>query len=190
MDQVKPGIEEGITAFTSKYELDKEIIDDLRQMLLAGCKNHVKATRTTVSATRTEGSRTRRKTGYNMYIKHQFSEAKQNTSKEDKGNSQELMAKFSKEWNQLSKEEKQPYLDMAEEVNTANGADTTSSKKASGGKKRISGYNMFYRENKDEIKAGLEEGEKLMTKVGEAWRSLSDDEKKVWNERAAEENDN
>ena len=186
MDQVTKGIDDGIKSFTEKYELDKTIVDDLRQLLLDACKRHVKVVRAPAGGAAKTG-RHRRKTGYNMYIKHQFEEAKATASAsggDAKTNSQELMTKFSKEWKSLSDEEKKPFIDMANEINRDNGAEPSSSNKSR--PKKLSGYNLFYKEMKDEIKANLGPDEKLMTQVGAQWKALSKDEQGEWNKRAAE----
>ena len=192
MNQTTKGIDEGIKAFTEKYELEALVVADLRTFLLSSCKKYVKEVKAApvVSAVETDAKsvpgRTRRKTGYNMYIKTQFDESKANVSVEDdnKTNSQELMSKFSKEWKVLSDTEKQPFLDRAREVNTASGIDTTEAKPKT--KKKISGYNLFYMQNKDAIKEELADGQKLMAEVGAQWRALSEDEQSQWRVKAEE----
>ena len=229
--QLNNGVTEGLANFTAKYELDAEIISDLREMLLTALHAHVKstaaaATKSPGKAAKSADKRPRRKTGYNLYIQAKFSEAKGVEAGVDgKTNSQELMSAFSKEWKALSDEDKKPYLDQAEELNgsasasasasdtegepaaaaattpaakstpaakkatTAATATTTPAAKApakSAGKKTVSGYNLFYSENKDVIKAALAEGETLMKVVGAKWTALGDVEKDDYKKRAAE----
>ncbi len=190
MNQATKGIDEGIKAFTEKYELDAVIVNDLRLLLMSSCKKYVKEPKaaavsgTSTAAAKTASCRTRRKTGYNMYIKTQFDEAKANGDEANKTNSQDLMSKFSKEWRLLSDADKQPFLDKAREVNEASGVETTETKKKT--KKKISGYNLFYMQNKDAIKAELAEGQKLMAEVGAQWRALTEEEQRVWSVKAAE----
>jgi hypothetical protein len=190
MNQVTKGIEEGIKEFTEKYDLEAAVVADLRFLLLNNCKKHVKETKaapaTTSTASKTASGRTRRKTGYNMYIKTQFDDAKASAGSDDAGkeNSQALMSKFSKEWRLLSDADKQPFNDKAREVNEASGVETTETKKKT--KKKISGYNLFYMQNKDAIKAELAEGQKLMAEVGAQWRALSEDEQREWGVKASE----
>lgn len=197
MDQVTKAVESGIATFTEKYELDAEIVNDLRKYMLEACgslgKVRVKATKTREedSEASTKVPRTvRRKTGYNCYIKSQF-ELSKTASPEATGNSQDLMTRFSKEWQALSAEEKKPYLVQAEEINARASAEAgleapvpTERKVSNSGPKKLSGYNVFYRDNKEQIKTSLTGDEKLMTKVGAAWKALSEDEKNVYNTRA------
>lgn len=66
-------------------------------------------------------------------------------------------------------------------------------------KKRLpSGYNLYCKATREEIKKILEEelseGEKLksqdvMKKLGEMWKELSDDERNVWNTKAKTSNE-
>lgn len=188
MEQLTKGIDEGIQAFTDKYELEESVTRDLRQLLLESCKKHVK-TPTPVTANKkvpTEAksaSKTRRKTGYNMYIKHQFDEAKKAGEDTGKTNSQDLMGRFSKEWKALSDEDKQPFMDAAQKLNSDLGVEPVTRRK---GKKKLTGYNLYYRDNKDRIKSELSEGEKLMDVVGAQWRALTDEGRKSWNTRAAD----
>ena len=204
--QLNKGIEDGLTAFTAKYELDSDIISDLRQMLKDSLKANVKDVAPVPKASsgvKSSEKRQRRKTGYNLYINAKFSEAKSDESvpatDDSKTNSQELMSKFSKVWKALSDEDKKPYLDQAEELNGASADETPvapkatkvakepSSKPEKGAKKALSGYNLFYSENKDTIKASLSDGQTLMKEVGAKWTALSDSEKEDYKSRAAEQ---
>jgi hypothetical protein len=47
------------------------------------------------------------------------------------------------------------------------------------------GYNLFYIENKVQIKADLKDGEKIMAAVASAWKSMPEDKKAEYNKRAA-----
>ena len=188
MNQVTKAINEGIDAFTEKYELEEDVIKDLRALLLDSCKKHVKEVKSTPGATKAaSSSRTRRKTGYNMYIKHQFDQVKNSgvTGEEaDKANSQDLMSKFSREWKSLTDDEKLPYMDKAREVNEANGAETAVPKEKRA--KKLSGYNYFYMQSLASIKENLQEGQKLMEVVGSSWRALSEEEQADWKKKAAD----
>ena len=182
--QVQKGIDEGLANFTSKYDLDTSVVDDLRQMLLSAMRNHVKVR--AGGATKAEGKRPRLKTGYNLYIRAKFEEAKSSGDSGAKTNSQELMASFSKEWKDLSDEARKPYIEKADAINAENGADTTSSKSKKSGKKSLSGYNLFYSENKDDIRNTKDKDLSLMKAVGAAWKALSEDEQASYKSRAAE----
>lgn len=191
--QVVSGIDAGLKDFTEKYEgLDKEVVDDLRCMLVEQMKNHVKDH--VVAATKSSGKRaTRKKTAYNLYIKDMFSKTEQERkAKEEEGetvekqNSQELMSKFSRQWKNLPAEEKLPYEEEAKSINEESDKDAPTKSRASGKKKQMTGYNLYYKENKDEIKASLEEGEHLMKKVGATWKALPVEEQQEYKARAAE----
>ena len=191
--QVAKGIEEGLTSFTSKYDLDAVVVEDLRTMLTNAMKTHVKP-RPAVAASgaKADAKRTRRKTGYNLYIRSKFGEARAQQSEGPDGEvkpnngSQLLMATFSKEWKNLSDEDKKPYLDEAESINAENGAETSSKGKGKG-KKSLSGYNLYYSENKDAIRETLtKDGDSLMTTVGATWKALSKEDQQEYNKRAAE----
>ena len=65
-------------------------------------------------------------------------------------------------------------------------------------KRAPSGYNLYSKATRDEIKKILEgelsEGEKLksqdvMKKMGEMWKELSDDERNEWNKKAKSSNE-
>lgn len=196
MEQVTNAIERGIAQFTEKYELDAEIVNVLRTLLLDSCRDCVKvpvrATARSSSSAAEKPKSSRRKTGYNCYIKQQFAAAKA-AGADAGGNSQALMTKFSKEWQNLDESSKQPYVDEASRINAESAesepvphvaASPPAEKKS--GPKKLSGYNVFYRDNKDQIKQSLSGDEKLMTKVGAAWKSLTDEEKAVYNAKAKE----
>ena len=187
--QVEELINEGLKNFTIKYDLDQEIVTDLRAMLVAAAKVHIKPIATGSTASKPD-KRPRRKTGYNLYIRAKFEEAKKNLVEGDetKPNSQEQMSTFSKEWKDLSKEQQQPYIDDADDINTKNGAETSGKGKRSG-KRNLSGYNLFYREERDNIREGKDKETALMVAVGAAWRALSPDEQKDYRDRAKEISD-
>ena len=184
--QVQKGIDEGLTNFTAKYDLDTTVVDDLRQMLVAAMRTHVKPRAAGTGGAKSEGKRPRLKTGYNLYIRAKFEEAKSSGTEEgSKTNSQELMASFSKEWKDLSVDERAPYIEQADAINAENGAEASGAKKKSG-KKSLSGYNLFYSENKDSIRESKDKDLSLMKAVGAAWKALSKEEQDKFKERAAE----
>jgi hypothetical protein len=185
--QVEKAIDEGLKNFTTKYDLDDTIVDDLRAMLVAAVKIHVKPRPVVSGVKGGVVKRPRRKTGYNLYIRAKFDEAKQNRTDGDdsKTNSQEQMATFSKEWRDLSEDQKQPYIDQAESINAENGAESSGKGKRTG-KRNLSGYNLFYREERDNIRESKDKDTALMVAVGAAWKALSEDEQNEYKKRAAE----
>lgn len=186
--QVATAIDEGLTNFTEKYDLDATIVRDLRTMLIEAAKKHVKPRAAAGVTAKSGEKRERRKTGYNLYIKTRFEESKNSQTKNDKdgNNSQTQMAAFSREWGALSDEEKRTYTEMADAINAENGANT-SKKGARTGKRNLSGYNLFYRDERANIRASKEEDVNLMVAVGRAWKALSQEERDEYNKRAADE---
>jgi hypothetical protein len=186
--QVEKAIDEGLNNFTIKYDLDADIVSDLRAMLLASSKVHVKPRSVASGGSAKSEKRPRRKTGYNLYIRAKFEEAKKSLpegEEEKKPNSQEQMATFSKEWRDLSDDQKQPYIDQAEAINAENGTESTGKGKRTG-KRNLSGYNLFYREERDNIRGNKDKDTALMVAVGAAWKALTADEQGAFKKRAAE----
>lgn len=193
--QYNASINEGLKEFASKYEVDMDIINSLRELLLL----HYRATSSVSVAHSVAGSvkagsgaragtGSRRKTGYNVYIKAKFDESK--ASGTDTRSSQQKMAEFSKEWKDLSKEDKLPFEQQAASYNAEGNAAVVDDSVSSVGpakKRGLSGYNLFYRESKDQIRADMEasgSNENLMKHVGAAWKALPVDEQKDWAARA------
>jgi hypothetical protein len=217
MDAFAIAINQAIEAFSNKFEMEQEILDNLKDLLMEAGKRNMasgvsaaaaapkRKTRATASAA-PKAKRQHRMNGYNMYIKQKFRDAKSDGSMHQDGSLRPgLMGEISKAWKDMSDEDKQTYKDMADEFNasqaTASGSDgdgpvdsaddaaaaapKAKAKAKAKGTKKLNGYNLFYREMRDEIKAGLEEGEKLMAKVGQVWKELTDAERDDYKERAA-----
>jgi hypothetical protein len=195
-EQVTQGINAGLKTFVAKYDgLGEEVVEDLKQMLLSAMKTYVKDRSTSTGSTKSGGKRaSRRKTGYNLYIRAKFEAVRAEQAKvlaeggtdDKKTNSQDLMSTFSKQWKGLSVEDKKPFIDNAKELNDENGTETVSKTKSGKPKKNLTGYNLYYKNNKDDIKASLEEGEALMKKVGSTWHALTDEEREDYKARAVE----
>lgn len=136
---------------------------------------------------------------------------------------QQVVTALAARWKQLSDEEKEEWNSKAKPASTSDDelpaqdtevvkpvekkasgkkpvekpASKTADKKADKGetsKKRQSGYLLFGKEMRKDIKealeAELEEGEKLkpqavVTEIAAQWKALSDDEKEEWNAKAA-----
>ncbi|ELP86749.1 hypothetical protein EIN_308150 [Entamoeba invadens IP1] len=56
-------------------------------------------------------------------------------------------------------------------------------------KRPLTPYLRFAQAKREEIKAGLKEGENLNIKMGQIWKELSEDEKKVYTEEYKKEKD-
>jgi hypothetical protein len=176
------------------YELEPEILDSIYQIILKACKpvlDQKPAKAAAAPASEAKGAKTRRPmSAYNMFVREQFRISHEEGGKEKgTGNSQQIMSTVSGQWATLSAEEKEKYVQMANEANTESGAEpkpTKTKAAADGGKsRRLTGYNLFYREHKDEIKANKEEGLTTMKAVGQAWKALTEAERTEYNERAA-----
>jgi Arc/MetJ-type ribon-helix-helix transcriptional regulator len=177
--QYETAIDDAIETFVGKYDVPSEFIADLRTLLIASGQKHITAA-PEHKVTSGGAKAPRKKTSYNIYIKSMFSQSKDDG---DTRNSQEKMSEFSKQWKTLSDEEKKKYTELAVTQND----HTNDSTKGAGPKRALTGYNLFYRENKDAIKESLQDDEKFMQKVGVTWKNLSPEEQKEYNERAKQE---
>jgi hypothetical protein len=195
------------------YELDPEILESIHQIVVKACEPILKAkpakAEKEAKAEKPAKEKTARpKSAYNMFVKAKFSAAKADGG----NNSQDIMSTVSGQWAKLSEEEKQVYVKLAEEANAnlpESPAPASKGKHAASGeegsepkrkKRTITGYNVFYRENKDKFKAAAPapstEGggaeptaapESTMTACGKAWKALSKEEQEEWNARAKKE---
>ncbi len=192
---LKTCIDKARADIAEAYELDPEILDSIYQIILKACKPVLdqKPAKATADAPAAKAAKAHRPmSAYNMFVREQFRIRNEDPDREKgAGNSQQIMSTVSGQWAKLSQEEKEKYVQMASEVNGLAGeaAEAKPAKgkaKAAGeSKRRLTGYNLFYREHKDEIKANREEGLTTMKAVGQAWRSLSEEERTAFNERAA-----
>lgn len=167
---------------------------------------------TNASNTAVKVKRHRSKTGYNLYVAEQFNLVKQGTVSDPAGaevlpkdKSKLRMKAFASSWSLLTVKQKTVYNERAKTIvvpeSTSDSEVVETTTKASsrpqagtstatdGSKvKKVSGYNVFYRLNKDTIKAGLQEGEKFMTVIGNAWTGLTPEGKDQYNALANREN--
>lgn len=196
MSGMKDAINEGIRKFSEAYELgNPKVMDELRLIMNECCKTAIKnlklsaihvgsmADTPKTSESILERVRVRRKTGYNVYIQHRFQQLS-NQLDGTRTNSHAVMTQCSREWRTLPETEKAGFEERARLLNEEQGTPVPVPKKK--GKKKITGYNLFYVRNKDEIKRDLQTGEKLMSVVGSRWMALSDETKKHWNKLALE----
>lgn len=172
MQQYNSAIEDALENFNNKYEIPDEYNTVLLEFLHKAGEKHIRSVEVKSTG---EVKNTRKRSGYNLYIKDMFRIAKEDG---DERNSQEKMTDFSKRWKGLEKDDKDKYT--AE----ANQQVSTSTTKKSTSRRAMTGYNLFYKENKDQIKKDTKEGEKYMPNVGAAWKALSKEEQMDYNERA------
>lgn len=179
------------TDIADSYDLDQEILDSILQIVSNACKPLLSlAPVKPVKAEKAEKV-PRPRSAYNMFVHHHF---QVNKDKNKESNSQQIMSEVSKQWAALTVEDKAVYVKMAEEANatmdfSATGAKKAAAAKAPGKRRRITGYNLFYRENKDKIKELKTEGISTMKAVGSAWHGLSEAERNEYNTRASAEAD-
>jgi hypothetical protein len=182
------------TEINNTYDLDSEILDVIMKIVEKSCQPlsvaapAAKATGKAAKASATPKA-PRPKSAYNMFVKDQF---RQNKEQAKPNNSQEIMSSVSGRWAKLTPEEKTVYTKMAQEANanldkTPQEAKAPKEKKTT--KRRLTGYNVFYRENKDSLKTAPGSGTTTTQAVGKAWNALTDDERLKWNERASKEAD-
>ena len=192
MEYCKLAVEDGFNKITERYELPKEILEDLKNIIFSSLRGYVTQINGASKAPKiTKGGsaaavQKRKRNGYNCYIKHRFELSKLDGGDDYK--SQQQMAEFSRAWSELPEDEKNKFRKMADEYNKEKGSDTR--KKGRGGKRRITGYNVFYRDNVDRIIQDIKEsGEDITTMkaVGREWHSLGTDGKELWKRKALDE---
>lgn len=134
-------------------------------------------------STPSSGGKTKRLSGYNVYMKEKSAELKtQNVP------SGERMGKIAAMWKALQKSEQEEYKSRAAGL-VASGATTSplgspapkAPKKGSG---QLTGYQFFMKEKMAELKTQNVAGTERMGKVAVMWKALGDAEKKSWSEKA------
>ena len=218
MSSLEACVSNARVAICAKYELDQEVIDDIMAIVSESFSGLTSGATVTVSENKVKRVRKPRapeatprfKSGYNFYISEQFKVKKASAEPYD---SQELMAELSRQWTSLTKEEKQPYQEMAAKAkaealseNPPNESDetkpdeteTTTKKprkpratKEEVGEtetktKKLTGYNLFYRESKDTLRENMTEGSTMGQAAGVAWKALTEEERTGYNARAKE----
>jgi len=183
MDQYRLAIDEAISDFTNVYEIGEEIVADFRKFLLTAGEKHL----SDMPTSSTKRTRIRRKNGYNCFISAQFDEHRKQNQGTRVGNSQELMGIFAKKWSSLPSEEKKKFEEKASQDNENLKQLNYYNKK---NKKPMTGYNLYYKECNETLKAEASElGIKPMKHVGATWRALSEEVQQSYRDRAAKLHD-
>jgi len=192
MEYCVKAMEEGFVKIDDRYELSAYVIEDLKNILLASLRQYstqingaAKVPKVT-KAQSNDGVQKRKRNGYNCYIKYRFEQAKLEEGEDYK--SQAQMAEFSRSWGVLPEDEKKKFKQMADDYNRENGADIR--KKGRGGKRRVTGYNIFYRDNVDRIIQDIKENNEditTMKAVGREWHSLGPEGHELWKRKARDE---
>lgn len=193
MEYCVKAVEEGFLKIADRYELHTETLEDLKNIVLASLRQYstqingaAKAPKV-VKAPGSGAVQKRKRNGYNCYIKYRFEQAKLEGGEDYK--SQQQMAEFSRSWADLPEDEKKKFQKMAEDYNKENGADIRH-KKGRGGKRRVTGYNIFYRDNVERIKQELKESNEdttTMKAVGREWHALGTEGQELWRKKARDE---
>lgn len=193
MEYCVKAVEEGFKKITDRYELHGEILEDLKNIVLASLRQYstqingvAKAPKVPKAVGGAGAVQKRKRNGYNCYIKYRFAQAKIDGGEDYK--SQQQMAEFSRSWAELPEDEKNRFRKMADEYNKENGGDVR--KKGRGGKRRVTGYNIFYRDNVDRIIQSIKDNNEditTMKAVGREWHNLGAEGKELWKRKAQEE---
>ncbi len=189
MDLYTTAVTKALKEFRDTYEIDTVISSDLERMLLvAGREQPWNSLTSTPSVVRVRRRAPRKTTGYNLYIKEMFKN-RSDVAEEKDQNSQKLMSLYSKNWKLLDEDKRAVYNDQAKDENQSSGSvtGTRATGRRNAGQHRVTGYNIFYRDNRHAIKEALAEGETLMASVGAKWKALSESEKDEWRARGKEE---
>jgi hypothetical protein len=162
-------------------QIEKMVISNFRTRFIppnTSFSNQIQST--------TEKPRQRCKSGYSLYMSECFQKSKDNTKDNNGGgNSQESMANFSRGWSSLSKEEQNVYKQRANEINQQKPVENVVECRTV---KRMTGYNLFYKENVAQVQQELSghKNIKPMVEIGSRWKALPLEQRELYNQRAAE----
>ena len=209
-----------LPALAKKYGFDAE--EEARALNLDDLKVN-KTTSKGGKAKKTEGDKPKVKrgpTGYLLFLEHVRPEVKAEMEEAlgegEKLKPQLVVSEGAKRWRALSKEEKTVWTDKAKAAKTPPSSDgedeapkketkkntkknenkkdeASSSTDAPAKKKSTTGYLLFGKKTRPDVKAELEAelevGEKLkpqdtVTEIAKRWQALSDDEREGWAEKA------
>ena len=151
---------------------------------------------------KSNSSKVKRVSGYIMHNSARREEIKNRLEADnDKVKPTDITKELACVWKALSDEERKTWNDKAKEANESDSEivkeDKPKKKKSDKPKvKRVSGYILFQKAMRDEAVQTLEESRtddsvkikqsQVMSELGKMWKSLDDDEKKEWNNKAAE----
>ena len=155
---------------------------------------------------KSKSSKVKRVSGYIMHNSARREEIKNRLEADnDKVKPTDITKELASVWKALSDEERKMWNDKAKEANENDSElekeivkeDKPKKKKSDKPKvKRVSGYILFQKAMRDEAVQTLEESRtddsvkikqsQVMSELGKMWKSLDDDEKKEWNNKAAE----
>ena len=130
-------------------------------------------------ATTTQGAKTKKLSGYNIFMKEKMAELKTNNVP-----SGERMAQVSQLWKAITEEEKITWKNKAANlVPTTTTTTTTAVTKT--GTKKLSGYQLYVRETMPIVKVNPNiPSTGRMGEIGKMWKSLSEEDKNKWKVKA------
>jgi hypothetical protein len=169
------------------YELPVEIKSFLKKSLTdAGFSAVVSSSAPASSGSVASGVKTKKLSGYNVFMKEKMAELKtQNVPSGDR------MTQVSVLWKECTDEDKAEWKAKASASNVGGGA--TSSAPASVASttssvakvKKLSGYQLYVRETMPDVKADTSVGAKeRMGEIGRRWKALTDADHTDWSDRA------
>jgi len=164
------------------YDLPSELNEHFRTALLAaGFGNPISGGVTGGGAAPAVATKTRKLSGYNVYMKEKMAELKaQNVP------SGERMGKVSAMWKTLTDEDKAVWKSKADALNPSGPTTTGSAPKAKKeGPTKLSGYQLFVKEKMAEVKADTSiPAKERMTKIGALWKALAATEQEAYKKKA------
>jgi hypothetical protein len=183
--------------FTQFYEILGKLVDlpDGTKDVFIQAWNQITWPSTTTqaaastSAVSVKPKGTGRINGYNLYMREQLVELKKDTSIAGS----DRMKKVAEMWKLLTPEQKKEWTAKVSALPAAASATvaSTSTKKKSPTEtkekttRKPSGYNLFMKSQMSVLKAQGVESSQRMTQIGSLWKGLSDDQKKLWKDAAA-----
>jgi hypothetical protein len=170
------------------YDLPSELNSHFRTALLAaGFDNMNSSGLTGVGLTTTVATKTRKLSGYNVYMKEKMAELKvEGIAAGDR------MGKVSSMWGQLSAEDKAQWKAKADNLNpnvSTTGTTHSAHKVKREGPPKLSGYQLFVKETMGEVKADTSiPAKERMTKIGSLWKALTPSDQETFKKKAEEVN--
>jgi len=159
-----------------QYELPEELKPILKKdMQETGFFDAPTATVITTVGTTTK---TKKLSGYNIFMKEKMAELKAQQVP-----SAERMGKVSVLWKALSEEEKAEWKVKANQI--APVSVTVKATEKTAGPKKLSGYQLYVKETMPIVKVKVEiPAKERMAEIGKMWKSLSEEQKAEWKAKA------
>jgi len=150
---------------------DQSLLTDIKTILLLKFNQFKKKEKTKLNK--------RDLSAYNLFMKENF-QSDSLINNTDNLKQIELFKINAHLWKNLTKEKKQEYINKAKILKKK--PDKTKKTK----KRKLCGYNLYYKENIIQLKATQPENMNIMKHISNNWINLSSDEKNKWNIKANE----